>query len=183
MDRILMHIDKATVEPHKGSPYKEDKSFEIITIPTDRKSIKLAFWCEREEKEMDKRYIAHSDDIDFNEKVEELLLYRKIVSSTKVDDMEAILTLDNGVELIVIGNEGCGGCANGWYYIDELNTCDNVITDVQCLTENECADGKYHIFVFAEDRRINCVSYDGSDNGYYGTGYRLFVRVKENKND
>lgn len=47
-----MHIDKATVEPHKGSPYKEDKSFETITIPTDRKSIKLAFWCEREEDKM-----------------------------------------------------------------------------------------------------------------------------------
>lgn len=183
MDRILMHIDKATVEPHKGSPYKEDKSFEIITIPTDRKSIKLAFWCEREEKEMDRKYVAHSDDIDFNKKVEELLLYRKIVSITKVDDMEAILILDNGVELIVIGNEGCGGCGNGWYYIDELNTCDNVITDVQCLTEDECADGKYHIFVFAEDRRINCVSYNGYDNGYYGTGYRLYVRLKENKND
>lgn len=45
-----MHIDKAIVEPHKGSPYKEDKPFEIITIPIDRKSIKLAFRCEREEK-------------------------------------------------------------------------------------------------------------------------------------
>lgn len=47
-----MHIDKATVEPHKDSPYKENKSFKIFTIRTDRKSIKLAFWCEREEDKM-----------------------------------------------------------------------------------------------------------------------------------
>ena len=182
MDSFL-YFDKATVEPHKGSPYKEEKPFEIITIPTDRKSIKLAFWCEREEDKMNKQYVAHSDDLDFNTKVEELLLYHKIVFITQVDDMEAILTLDNGTELIVIGNEGCGGCAEGWYYIDELNTCDNVITDVQCLTEDDSADGKYHIFVYAEDCRINCVSYDGSDNGYYGTGYRLYVRLKENSNE
>ena len=45
-----MHIDKATVEPHKGSPYKENKPFKIFTIRTDRKPIKLGFWCEREEK-------------------------------------------------------------------------------------------------------------------------------------
>lgn len=50
MDRILMYIDKATVEPHKGSPYKENKSFKIFTIQTNRKPIKLGFWCEKEEK-------------------------------------------------------------------------------------------------------------------------------------
>ena len=132
---------------------------------------------------IDKKYVAHSDDLDFNTKVEELLLYRKIVSITQVDSMEAILTLDNGTELIVFGNEGCGGCGNGWYDIYELNECNNVITDVQCLTENESADGKYHLFVYAEDRRINCVTYDGYDNGYYGTGYNLYVRLKENSND
>lgn len=51
MDSFL-YFDKATIEPHKDSPYKEDKIFEIITIPTDRKSIKLGFWCEKEENDM-----------------------------------------------------------------------------------------------------------------------------------
>lgn len=151
------------------------------TTLTEERVIRL--YRQESDKCDNKQYVAHSDDLDFNTKVEELLLYHKIVFITKVDDMEAILTLDNGTELIVIGNEGCGGCAEGWYYIDDLNTCDNVITDVQCLTENDSADGKYHIFVYAEDRRINCVSYDGSDNGYYGTGYRLYVRLKENSNE
>lgn len=127
---------------------------------------------------MDKKYIAHSDDLDFEEKVEDLLLYRRIVYITKVDEQTAILTLDNGVELITIGNEGCSGCGNGWYELDNLNTCHSAITDVQCLTEDESVDGSYHIFVFAEDRIIDCVSYDGYDNGQYGTGYRLYVRLK-----
>ena len=53
---------------------------------------------------MDIKYIAHSDDLDFEDKVSSLLLYHKIVSITQVDSMEAILTLDNGIELITIGN-------------------------------------------------------------------------------
>ena len=132
---------------------------------------------------MDRKYIAHSDDLDFEEKVEDLLLYRRIIYITKVDEQTAILTLDNGVELITIGNEGCGGCGNGWYDLNDLNTCHNAITDVQCLTEDEPSDGSYHIFVFAEDRIIDCVSYNGYDNGYYGTGYRLYVRLKTDEKE
>jgi hypothetical protein len=37
-------------------------------------------------------------------------------------------------------------------------------------------DGYYRIFVFADNRRINVASFDGSDgNGYYGTGWWLAV--------
>jgi len=132
---------------------------------------------------MDREYIGHSDDRDFNDKVKELLLFHKIVKVIQVDDMEARFILDNGVEFITIGNEGCGGCGNGWYDIFELNECDNVITNVECLTEDESDDGRYHIFVFAEDRRINCVSYEGYDNGWYGTGYRLYVKLKEDTDE
>ena len=39
---------------------------------------------------MDIKYIAHSDDLDFEDKVSSLLLYHKIVSITQVDSMEAI---------------------------------------------------------------------------------------------
>ncbi len=128
---------------------------------------------------MDRIYVGHSDDRNFNDKVRNLLLYHKIVSVIQIDSMEAVLTLDNGVELIVVGNEGCGGCGNGWYDIYELNECDNAITNVECVTEDESDDGRYHIFVYTEDRRISCVSYEGYDNGYYGTGYRLYVKVRE----
>ena len=122
----------------------------------------------------EEKYIAHSDDIDFEAQVKNLLLYRKIVKVEKLDDQEGILTLDNGTQLVVKGNEGCGGCDNGWYYLDELNDCDNAITNVECSILNEAI---YNIFVYAEDKRINCVQYSGDDNGYYGTGYYLYVKL------
>lgn len=127
----------------------------------------------------DRKYIAHSDDAHFEESVKELLLYRKIVKVERLDCQTGVLTLDNGTQLIVEGNAGCGGCENGWFYIDELNGCDNAITNVKCETTGDPydGDGVYNIFVYAEDKRINCVQYSGGDNGYYGTGYWLYVRV------
>jgi len=127
----------------------------------------------------DKKYIAHSDDYNFEEEVKELLLYRKIVKVEKINDQEGVLILDNGLQLIVEGNEGCGGCENGWYYLDELNGCDNAITNVKCEIEGDEYSDVYNIFVYAEDKRINCVQYSGGDNGYYGTGYRLYVKVQD----
>jgi hypothetical protein len=79
-----------------------------------------------------------------------------------------------------VGNEGCGGCGNGWYYLEELNDCNNVITDVECVVEGDEYDDVYHIYVFAEDKKINLIQYEGGDSGYYGTGYDVFIKgVKE----
>ena len=33
-------------------------------------------------------------------------------------------------------------------------------------------------FVYTDDTRINLVTYEGEDNGYYGVGYYLQVKVK-----
>ena len=68
-----------------------------------------------------KKHVAHSNDACFEESVKELLLFRKIVKVEKLDEQDGILTLDNGTQLIVQGNCGCGGCDNGWYYLYELN--------------------------------------------------------------
>lgn len=123
----------------------------------------------------------------YNEKeIKKILMYRKIV---KVD--EDTLYLDNGVELKVLPNEGCGGCGNGWYWLKELNGCDNAITNVEFECESLNPDDRwseeysYKIFVFAEDTRIKIVQVDGDDgNGYYGTGYSIRVKMpgrKENE--
>lgn len=128
-----------------------------------------------------KKHVAHSNDACFEESVKELLLFRKIVKVEKLDDQDGILTLDNGTQLIIQGNCGCGGCANGWYYLYELNGCDNVITNVKCELNTEGYDDVYNIFIFTEDTRINCVQYRGSDNGYYGVGYDLYVKLAENE--
>ena len=123
------------------------------------------------------KYVAHSDDMNFGERVKELLLYRKIVKAEYISDQKGVLTLDNGTQIIVEGHDGCGGCDNGWYYLDELNGCDNVITNVECAILSSEDYDIYNIFVYAEDKRINCVQYSGYDNGYYGTGYFLFVKI------
>ena len=90
------------------------------------------------------------------------------------------MVLDDGTELVAVGNEGCGGCGNGWYYLDELNGCDNVITNVKCCVEyDEYGGDVYHLFVFADNKKINCLQYSGGDNGYYGTGYDLYVTIPD----
>lgn len=127
-----------------------------------------------------KKHIAHSDDSHFENEVRELLLFRKIVKTEVINDQIGVLTLDNGTELIVEGNEGCGGCGNGWFYLEELNGCDNVITNVKCVEDGRDYDDMvYHLFVFAENKQIECVRYGGYDNGYYGTGYDLYARIKK----
>ena len=127
------------------------------------------------------KHVAQSDDPFFEAEMKKLLLGRKIIKAERLDEQSAMLTLDNGTELIAVGNEGCGGCCNGWYYLDELNGCDNAITRVECdlNTGKYYDDDVYHLFVYAEDKKINCLQYRGCDNGYYGTGYDLYVRVSE----
>lgn len=126
---------------------------------------------------MRKRY-AHSDDYDFEQKMQNLLMYRKVIKADG-NDQDATLVLDNGVVLNVEGNRGCGGCGNGWYFLEALNKCNNVITNVEAhVNVNNNGDDVYHLFVYAEDNRINLIQYAGADNGYYGTGYDVYVTVQ-----
>lgn len=126
-----------------------------------------------------KKQITHSNDRDFNEKMKEILLYRKIVKAELIDDQTATLTLDNVVKITTVGNEGCGGCCGGWFYLNKLNDCDNAITNVECVCNEEGGndDYVYQIFVFTTDDKIECVQYSGCDNGYYGTGFEVYVEV------
>lgn len=116
-------------------------------------------------------------EIDYFEekRIENILLYRKIV---KVED--DTLHLDNGTELQICPNEGCGGCSSGNYYLTELNDCENTITDVQfCCDEIDFEEKSYKIFVFAENKKIKILQVDGDDgNGWYGTGYSIIVKEK-----
>ena len=123
---------------------------------------------------MYKAYHCQADD--FEAFVREQLLFHKVINVTKVDDQTAELTLDNGVVLIAEGNEGCGGCSNGWYFLTELNSCDNAITNVEVRANG--AETTFSLFVYAADNRINLFTYEGDDNGYYGVGYTLRVKEK-----
>lgn len=114
-----------------------------------------------------KNYMLDCED---TEQIKELLLFRKI---TKVKGFT--FYLDNGVTLEVLPNEGCGGCGNGWYDVDEINGCDNAITNVEVVSNGD--ETCFNIFVYAEEKRIKILEVTGDDNGYYGTGYRLQVRI------
>ena len=130
---------------------------------------------------MDKyKTIKRLDECD-EEEIKALLIGRKV----KVDGDNLIL--DNGIILEVIANEGCGGCNSGWYSITKLNEVDNAITNVEfeCNSidaneENDFSDTSYKYLCFVKIQEINLLQVDGSDgNGYYGTGYEIIVKQKE----
>lgn len=61
------------------------------------------------------KQLTHSDNDNFNKVVRELLLFHKVIRVEVINTQTGLLVLDNGTELLVEGNEGCGGCGNGWY--------------------------------------------------------------------
>lgn len=104
---------------------------------------------------------------------------------------EGVLTLDDGTRIYVRGHEGGCACSAGDYELTHLASVDNVITEVR-FDDNPGNDdynrdtdeygtyGWYKIFVVADATEINIATFEGSDgNGYYGTGYELYVQRAE----
>lgn len=114
------------------------------------------------------------EDIDA---IKNLLLYRKIVEVHLNDEMTGTMVLDDGTNLRIVSNEGCDGCGNGWYYLEELNKCDNVITNVEIVYDVRNYDEVIQIFVYAEDTRIKIIDVYGNegDDGYYGRGFTIWI--------
>lgn len=98
------------------------------------------------------------------------------------------MVLSDGTALRLHANEGCGHCANGRFELTELNECANIITNVEVVDyEPDGGDldpGRvYRVFVYAEDRRVNLATFEGSDgNGWYGTGFWVEVLDGTNQN-
>jgi hypothetical protein len=130
--------------------------------------------------------------------IEALLIGRRIVAAEMgsvpipgVEDpwrytsgAEGVLTLDDGTRIYARGHEGGCSCGAGDYELTHLATVDNVITSVRFEDSPSGDDldgeGWYRIFVFADAAEINVASFEGSDgNGYYGTGYELYVQRAE----
>jgi hypothetical protein len=105
-----------------------------------------------------------------------------LLGHSVVQVSDGTLTMDDGRILTLEGNLGCNCCGSGDYALTQLSECSNVITEVEFVNNPDGVDsygtGVYKIFVFAEDKRINLATWEGSDgNGYYGTGYRITVTV------
>ena len=121
----------------------------------------------------------------------EALIGRSVVSVKLGGDLprlggwrhtEGKVVLDDGTELLMAGNEGCGGCSNGWFELKRLNDMPvNGITNVEIDYEDRGYHGDeqpevYRIFVLAQDRRFELATIEGdTGNGYYGTGFWFSV--------
>lgn len=122
------------------------------------------------------------------EAIRNILIGRKVVSVELVGDNQFdrhhVAVLDNGTALKIEGNTGCGGCSEGWYSVDELNTVDNAILNVDFELhggENEWGSDIdiFRIFVYAENEKLKFLEVSGHDNGYYGTGYWVTVALND----
>jgi hypothetical protein len=121
--------------------------------------------------------------------VRELLIGRKVVAVEQVGDnlyegIRHVATLDNGTVLEFMGNDGCGGCSEGWFKVDELNRMDNAIMSVEFDRGEKLGQwgtvDVFRIFVYSENESVKLLEVSGHDNGYYGTGYYVTVRLPEN---
>lgn len=111
-----------------------------------------------------------------------------------------IMTLSNGVRIIAKPNEGCGGCDSGWYFLENINAIDHIITDVEITYKDKKEtdeaygeekkyvpiektdwdyyyDTTYFLKIYSEGVFVgNALEVVGSDgNGYYGTAFELIV--------
>jgi hypothetical protein len=128
------------------------------------------------------------------ERIAQLFVGRKVVRAEKGafpipgadgswnHSAEGVLELDDGTVLYLTGNDGGCACSAGCYPLAEVASVDNIITSAHVNADPDDDDsplehkGVYQIFVFADAKRINVATFEGSDgNGYYGTGFSLTV--------
>lgn len=121
-----------------------------------------------------KNMISVPDDKEALDILKELLIGHSVKKISKDE-----LKTDTNYILKFEGNEGCC-CGAGCYYIDELNECNNIITNVELKETNIKYDEyKYEIFVFTENKKIKLMECNGDDgNGYYGSGYWITINLE-----
>lgn len=105
---------------------------------------------------------------------------------TSIDD--GTITLDDGTELYIHGNEGCGGCESGWYWLEQVykqgSRQARIISAYVTYDEdgNEEAPSVYTIFVMVDGNphQLPLATVRGDNgNGYYGTGFTLTATIQK----
>ena len=118
------------------------------------------------------------------------LVGRAIISVSKDTDENGMgdgtLTLDDGTTLTITPNEGCGGCGNGWYYLERLEGAENIITSVETVTRTRPVDygdeDVYELFVFTEAGKHHLATVHGDEgNGWYGYGFTVTVTEENDR--
>lgn len=129
--------------------------------------------------------------LDENSTAEEYaaILKGRYVTNITISDDEirtTTLTLDNGDTLTIAGNEGCMGCVNGWYHLENAYKRGNRTARIMNAHVEYSRDDNYHdgwevytIFVMIEGNQtqLPLATLRGDDGpGAYGTGFTLTAR-------
>lgn len=105
---------------------------------------------------------------------------------TSIDD--GTITLDDGTELHIQGNSGCGGCESGWYWLEKVykqgSRRARIMSAYVTYDEDdpdEEAPSVYTIFVMVDGNptQLPLATVRGDNgNGHYGTGFTLTATIK-----
>lgn len=114
-------------------------------------------------------------------------LYTKLLRGRYVTSIEDdIITLDNGTELHIWGNDGCMGCESGNYWLEQVFKRGNGKARIMSAyvgydEDDEKAPSVYTIFVMVDGNphQLPLATVRGDDgNGYYGTGFTLTATIE-----
>lgn len=121
--------------------------------------------------------VSENEEIAWNEieKIENLLVGRKILKSEQKDDFTIHLTLDNGQVVQVQGNMGDYKDGEGFFPITSIAKALPGGRIMGVSSESDKWEEKFTLFVMTEGDKMPLVEFEGSDNGYYGTGFWLQV--------
>ena len=127
---------------------------------------------------LDSKYsIGYNEGVAWSEidKINEMFVGRKIVKADQKDSFTIHLTLDNGQVVQVQGNLGEVVPGEGWYHIASIAEAlpGGRIRGVS--SESDEWEEHFTLFVMTEGDKMPLVEFEGSDNGYYGTGFWLQV--------
>lgn len=114
-------------------------------------------------------------------------LYTKLLRGRYVTSIDnGTITLDDGTELYIHGNDGCGGCESGWYWLEQVYKQGSRNARIMSAFVDYDEDDKeppsvYTLFVMVDGNptQLPLATVRGDDgNGYYGTGFTLTATVK-----
>lgn len=127
---------------------------------------------------LDSKYsIGYNESVAWNEidKINEMFVDRKIVKADQKDSFTIHLTLDNGQVVQVQGNLGEVVPGEGWYQIASIAEALPGGRIMGVSSESDEWEEHFTLFVMTEGDKMPLVEFEGSDNGYYGSGFWLNV--------
>lgn len=127
--------------------------------------------------------------IEYNdqERIKSALVGRSIVATHSKDlntySGEVDLVLDNGDILTAYEADGGCACNNGCFNLEPKLSSTSTIMNVEVIEESDKYDGGViRLFVYTELGKQELLTSEGTDNGYYGWGYHLYLKTSNEEN-